>query len=120
MALKANVDLGERPDSDCNTAPPRTNICQTLCNDTIVEGDRRINSMMHVVDDADTLNVSLGLAALPFVSLYRLHVTDVSSAKESPMEAAKTSEKILGTSAVDSISLSRCPVVTLERTLAFF
>ncbi|KAI9906336.1 hypothetical protein PsorP6_003425 [Peronosclerospora sorghi] len=65
-----------------------------------------------------TLNVSLGLAALPFVSLYRLHVTDVSSAKESSMEAAKTSEKILGTSAVDSISLSRRPVVTLERTLA--
>ncbi|KAG6618975.1 transient receptor potential Ca2 channel (TRP-CC) family protein [Phytophthora cinnamomi] len=64
------------------------------------------------------LNVSLGLAALPCVALYRVRVVEPPAATED----ATTSEQLLGTRAVSSFSLSRsafdAPGVTLERTLA--
>ncbi|ETL85443.1 hypothetical protein L917_15023 [Phytophthora nicotianae] len=65
------------------------------------------------------LNVSLGLAALPSVSLYRVREVDAPNAEESA--TATTSEQLLGTRTVSSFSLSRsafdAPGVTLERTL---
>ncbi|KAG3218837.1 hypothetical protein PC129_g10379 [Phytophthora cactorum] len=70
------------------------------------------------------LNVSLGLAALPFVSLYRVREIEHPRAEESA--TVTTSEQLLGTRAVSSFSLSRsafdAPGVTLERTptLAIF
>ncbi|POM61513.1 Transient receptor potential Ca2 channel (TRP-CC) family protein, partial [Phytophthora palmivora] len=67
------------------------------------------------------LNVSLGLAALPFVPLYRVHVAEHPGAQDSTTTAT-TSEQLLGTRTVSSFSLSRsafdAPGETLERTLA--
>ncbi|GMF30190.1 unnamed protein product [Phytophthora fragariaefolia] len=67
------------------------------------------------------LNVSLGLAALPGVSLYRVRVAEP-PADGSAAAPATTSEQLLGPRAVSSLSLSRsaldAPGVTLERTLA--
>jgi ankyrin repeat protein len=67
------------------------------------------------------LNVSLGLAALPFMSLYRVRLTDAPGPEESETMAT-TSQQLLGARAVSSFSLSRsafdAPGVTLERTLA--
>ncbi|RLN82230.1 hypothetical protein BBJ28_00018312 [Nothophytophthora sp. Chile5] len=71
-----------------------------------------------------TLNVSLGFAALPFVRLYRVRV--VSAKANNNVDASTTvtttSEQLLGTRATSSFSLSRSTFdnagVTLERTMA--
>uniref|UniRef100_H3GHM3 TIR domain-containing protein n=1 Tax=Phytophthora ramorum TaxID=164328 RepID=H3GHM3_PHYRM len=66
------------------------------------------------------LNVSLGLAAMPFVPLYRVHEAE-KPIVETSTTAATTSEQLLGSRAVSSFSLTRSafdgPGVTLERTL---
>ncbi|GMF27679.1 unnamed protein product [Phytophthora lilii] len=69
-----------------------------------------------------TLNVSLGLAALPSVPLYRVRETEAPGTDADASATATTSEQLLGARAVSSFSLSRsafdAPGVTLERTLA--
>ncbi|UIZ27186.1 hypothetical protein KXD40_001553 [Peronospora effusa] len=65
------------------------------------------------------LNVSLGLATLPFVPLYRVRVGGTHNAQE---VTAITSDQLLGLRPVNSSSLTRSAFdavgVTLERTLA--
>ncbi|KAG7386109.1 hypothetical protein PHYPSEUDO_000616 [Phytophthora pseudosyringae] len=67
------------------------------------------------------LNVSLGLAALPFVPLYCVREVEAPNT-EASTTSATTSEQLLGTRAASSFSLSRlafdAPGVTLERTSA--
>nr|KAE8942424.1 hypothetical protein PF009_g7827 [Phytophthora fragariae] len=64
------------------------------------------------------LNVSLGLAALPFVSLYRVRVHSAEDSTGTGPSTATTSEQLLGSSFSLSRSAFDAPGVTLERTLA--
>ncbi|KAE9349357.1 hypothetical protein PF008_g6944 [Phytophthora fragariae] len=64
------------------------------------------------------LNVSLGLAALPFMSLYRVRVHSAEDSTGTGPSTATTSEQLLGSSFSLSRSAFDAPGVTLERTLA--